>query len=98
MEYAIESAERKQFNKRPINTPFVLGAIIDLGNCLNLVEAASLKVLGASYKELRKTREIADGRMPANTGNNRALDCAVIQYIHKINKMRNDPPYDTVRC
>lgn len=37
LEYAKESAERKQFNKVPVNVPFVLGAIPDLGNCLNLV-------------------------------------------------------------
>jgi len=43
LEYAIENAERRQFNKTPISAPFVLGAIIDLGNCLNLVESGSLK-------------------------------------------------------
>jgi hypothetical protein len=26
----------KKFTKRPINTPFVVGAIIDLGHCLDL--------------------------------------------------------------
>ena len=44
LEYAVESAERKQFNKKPISTPFVLGAIIDLGNCLDLVESSSLAI------------------------------------------------------
>jgi hypothetical protein len=33
--YAMESAQRKQFNKIRIKSPFVIGAIIDLGNCLN---------------------------------------------------------------
>jgi len=37
LEYAIECANRKQFNKVPIKTPFVLGAHIELGNCLNLI-------------------------------------------------------------
>jgi hypothetical protein len=98
LEYAIESAELKQFNKIPIKTPFVLGAIIDIGNCLNLVESDSLKVLSTSYQELKKYKDLADEDMPKNTGNNRALDCAVIQYINQSNRLKNLPEYDTVRC
>ncbi len=36
--------------------------------------------------------------MPVNKGNNRALDCAVIKYIHQINKILGRPAYDTIRC
>jgi hypothetical protein len=98
LEYAIESSERKQFNKVPIATPFVLGAIIDLGNCLNLVEAASIQVLRTAYEELEKLMTEAGRKMPQNKGNNRALDCAVIQYIHQSNKRAGTPPFDTIRC
>jgi|SRR5688572_22469570 len=49
LEYAIESSQRLQFNKIPIKTPFVLGAIIELQNCLNLVESQSLKILSGAY-------------------------------------------------
>jgi len=49
LQYAEESARRKQFNKTPIITPFVLGAIIDLGNCLNLVESGSLQILSQAH-------------------------------------------------
>lgn len=52
LEYAESSAKRTQFNKVPIKTPFVLGAIIDLGNCLNLVESGSLEILSQAYKGL----------------------------------------------
>jgi hypothetical protein len=37
LEYAIDSAEGRQKNKVAIKTPFVIGAIIELGNCLNLL-------------------------------------------------------------
>ena len=37
-EYAKEVADGQQYNKIKIKLPFVLGAIIELGNCLNLVE------------------------------------------------------------
>ena len=98
LEYAIESAERKQFNKKPINKPFVLGAIIDLGNCLDLIESSSLKVLGESYESLKTIKDMAGENMPANKVNNRALDCAVIEYLHQSRKEEDKPEYDTVRC
>lgn len=34
-EYAKDVADGKQFSKGDIKTPFIIGAIIDLGNCLN---------------------------------------------------------------
>lgn len=54
LEYAEESAGGSQYNKVRIETPFVLGAIIELGNCLNLVEATSLSILTEAYKGLKK--------------------------------------------
>ena len=98
LEYAVESAQRKQFNKKPIGTPFVLGAIIDLGNCLNLVEASSLRILGESFSSLKAMKDLAGEHMPVNKAHNRALDCAVIEYLHHTNQQNNGPEYDTVRC
>jgi hypothetical protein len=97
LEYAQESAQRKQFNLLRISTPFVLGAVIDLGSCLNLVERESLLVLGAAYESLKKAAETSRNSVPKNKGSNRALDCAVIKYIHQSNLMEGKS-YDTVRC
>lgn len=36
--------------------------------------------------------------MPVNKGKNRALDCAVIKFIHEGNRQAGKPPYDTIRC
>ena len=98
LEYARENAEGTQFNKKKINTPFVIGAHIELRNCLNLVENNSLKILAEAYKGLVKLIREAGQPMPVNKGNNKALDCAVIQYIHQSNKVQGLPMYDTVRC
>lgn len=98
LEYAIESAQLKQFNKIPIKTPFVLGAIIELGNCLNLVETNSLQILSTAYHGLKKVVEEAGKKMPENKKDNRALDCAVIQYIHQSIKEQGEMPFDTIRC
>lgn len=64
LEYSIESATKKQFNKIPIKTPFVIGAIIELGNCLNLIEPESLTVLKESFKGLEEIYQEADKQMP----------------------------------
>jgi hypothetical protein len=39
LQYAEDNAKGNQFNKIPIKTPFVLGAIIDLGNCPWIVQS-----------------------------------------------------------
>ena len=98
LEYAEESAKRKQFNLVRIKTPFVLGAVIDLGTCLNLVERESLQILTAAYDGLQTTLEPLKSSLPQNKGDNRALDCAVIKYIHQSNLTEGKPAYDTVRC
>jgi len=98
IEYATECAQRKQKFAGEIINPFVLGAVIDLGNCLNLVEPVSLKIIEKAYKDLKKLNKKVGKPMPKNKGANRALDCAVIQYIHQSNKADNQPQYDTIRC
>jgi len=95
--YAVENARGTQFNRRPIATPFVLGAIIELGNCLNLVESESLEIIAEAYKGLQKLYSIANLPMPANEEDNRSLDCEVIKYIHQANKSELKPGYQTVR-
>jgi hypothetical protein len=98
LEYAQESAQNKQFNLVRISTPFVLGAMIDLGHCLNLVEGESLQILSEAYGDLKKVSATSQDPFPKNRDNNRALDCAVIKYIHQSNLHKGKLPYDTVRC
>ena len=98
LEYAEESVKGLQFNRVPITTPFVLGSIIELGHCLNLVETQSLKILRTAYDGLAKLKEITGKKMPVNKDNNRALDCAVIKFIHQSNKEAGNKPFDTIRC
>lgn len=97
LEYAIEVANGSQFNKVKIKNPFVLGAIIELGNCLNLVESQSLQILEEAYCGLEKLLSEAGKKMPKNVNNNRKLDCAVIRYVHQSRKDTKEQPYDTIR-
>src|ERR1700722_12457026 len=81
--YATEIAQGKQKNRKPAKTPFVPGAIINLGNCLNLVELESLEILMEAYKKMSKMMADNNLSLPVNTKENRALDCAVIKFVHE---------------
>lgn len=97
LQYANEVAIRNQKNRDGIKTPFVLGAILQLGNCLNLVESESLGVVEAAYNGLKQLNKDAGKDLPVNNGSIRKLDCAVIKYIHESNNMGGNPPYDSIR-
>jgi hypothetical protein len=96
-DYANEVAGGQQFNKVKIKTPFVIGATIELGNCLNLVESHSLSILEVAYNSLVTLYKQLGEKLPVNKGNNRQLDCAVLRYVHQTTKEQGLPRYDTVR-
>jgi len=98
LEYAIESSTRKQFNKIPIRTPFVIGAIIELGNCLNLIEPESLAILKRAYFGLSRIYEEVGKTLPKNENENRKLDSAVFKHLHKSRSDNFNTPFDTIRC
>lgn len=89
---------------RKINEPFVVGAIIDLGNCLDLSDAGSLEIIRAGYDAFRRTMEQAGAPLPENEPARRDdvdlvkrhLDCAVVTFVHLVRE-REKNPFDTVR-
>ena len=88
-----------------IRTPFVIGAIIDLGFCMDLTEISHTIQLKEAYQEFRQFYDEKKIPMPVNERGStddedlilRKLDCAVINIMHTLRKKRNQPPYDTVR-
>jgi hypothetical protein len=88
---ALEWAEAKAKRTNPPITPFVIGAVIDLGNCLDLTVREDIEMLRDAYDGLLKTKAADGAPMPRNrdllTESNkdklfRNLDCAVIRYLH----------------
>lgn len=85
--------------------PFVIGAVIDLGNCLDLVARDSLDLLAQSFVRFKETSEKAGRALPANKPASRNdgdkllryLDCAVIQYLHAALAESSATGFDTVR-
>jgi hypothetical protein len=94
LEYAEECAEGKQRNSGRIEIPFVVGAIIELGNCLNLVEPKSIVALKHAHDRLEVTVKESGDKMPINKGANRMLDCAVVQFVHESQKRESEETFD----
>jgi hypothetical protein len=97
LEYAVACARNKQKFGGKIETPFVIGAIIELGACLNLVEPNSINIVKEAHANLLGTMQDGGEIMPVNKGANRMLDCAVIKYVHESNKRAKTTSYDTIR-
>jgi hypothetical protein len=95
--WALEESQR-QGSK--IKYPAVLGAIIDLGNCLNLTDAEALAHVKTAYQEYRRFCDSANLKMAQNRGPDlrvRYLDCAVMETLHQLRREEGKQPYDTVR-
>jgi len=90
--------------KKPIQKPAVIGAVIDLGYCFDLVNYEMLCLLKSGYDVLKTAMESIEKRLPENknVGNSsdlllRELDCAVIETIHMVRKNNSLHTYDSVR-
>lgn len=82
----------------------VLGAVLDLGYCLNLTDSAGSARLKLGYELLKLRCEIAGVKLPQNRALKgsadvliRDLDCAVIEQIHDYNRQAKKMEYDSVR-
>lgn len=105
-QWAVASCERynKKNPDKKAKLPAVIGAVISLGNCLNLADYKSCDILKTGYEILKYELEINGKELPINRdikGNTdllyRDLDCAVIQRIHQYNKENKKRDFDSVR-
>lgn len=98
LQFARESFQRNGIRKKPA----VIGAVIDLGLCLNLFDQAALSELRLAHEEMSKDMGLLEIPMPVNAGGKdrlrRNLDCAVIEHLHRLRKQSSSTPqYQTVR-
>jgi hypothetical protein len=94
LEYAAEVAGRKGIK---IEQPAVVGAVIDLGFCLDLTTSLGLRETAAAFSELHRLAREAGRQLPENYSDGRHnLDCAVINYVHRARQGRH-PPFDTIK-
>ena len=95
LEFATELAKTGR-GSSGISKPAVVGALIDLGHCLDLTTSAAVNLVRSTHKRLVAIAETADQKLPSNSSDllRRNLDCAVIRLVHEVTTAE---PFDTVR-
>lgn len=103
---AILWAEEKE-KAGTLKEPAIVGAVIDLGRCLDLLDSSNIFLLKTCYKLFKLESDKLDKPIPKNidrpmTGGHdrvlRYLDCAVIEYTHSFLKTKGESSYDSVRA
>lgn len=93
-------------NSRKIQSPAVIGAIIDPGNCLDLAEESSLNLVKAAFQVFSKLSQISNLPLPVNEPGykgdldlvKRHLDCAVLNFLHESRAAEGLTAYHTIRA
>ena len=101
LDFAIQRASGGKNSRGDIKDPFVLGAVIDLGRCLNLVDVAAVDEATLAYERARSLFEASGIPLPRNIGGQdrlkRHLDKVVFETLHDMRAEAKLPPYQTVR-
>jgi len=91
-------------SKDSIKDPFVIGAVIDLGFCLNLLDEDALGEVKAAFQLFESSCEVLGQEIPSNKALKkgrdlllRHLDCAVIEMLHADRSTHDLPEYDSAR-
>jgi hypothetical protein len=99
-------AEQKK-NAGTLKEPAVIGAVIDLGKCLDLLDSRNIELLKNCFSLFKADSEKLDKPIPKNVDHPnsddrdnvlRYLDCAVIEYTHSFLRTKNETPFDSVRA
>lgn len=84
-----------------VTEPAVVGAVIDLGLCLDLMTSAGVRLVEDAHRAYVGTCEVAEVELPKNSSDKdslrRPLDCAVFEQLHDIRKEAKESSIDTVR-
>ena len=105
---AVEWARLLQANprrgRRRIKEPMAIGAVVDPGFCLNLLDAHFLSQLPIAFEKLRRLHASLGEPLPVNRtlgGSSdlllRHLDCAVIETLHQLRLDEDKPSFDSAR-
>jgi len=104
LEFATHLKNNPTKSKTPIKDPFVIGAVISLGNCLDLLDFEKLNLLKYGYHLVEDTATSLSKPIPKNKVMGelselmlRELDCAVIEALHKARKNGGFVPFDSVK-
>lgn len=101
-EFACEVRDRPHAGRKTLKRPAVVGAIIDLAYCLNLLDGRYIELVRQAYDDLVLLRQGMGESLPSNAGGPdrlfRRLDCAVIEMLHGTREEEGKQRFDTVRA
>ena len=106
MERALLWAEKKR-KAGTLKEPSVVGAVLDLGYCFDLLDSTNISLLKDCFELFKTESEFLDRPIPINVDHPkernkdrvlRYLDCAVIEYAHKFLKEKDQNSFDSVRA
>jgi hypothetical protein len=93
---------RDQQRRGKVTEPAVVGAVVQLGHCFDLLDTAYTEDLASAFRKYRSFEAQAGWTLPRNAGstpdkNLRRLDCWVLN--HYLDELDADGvAFDTVRC
>lgn len=98
LQFARELAALRRGRDR-IRTPAVVGAVIDLGLCLDLTTTAGIEQVRSAHESFVALQQAAALPLPKNhdDGLRRHLDCAVVRMLHRLREKAGEPTIDSVR-
>jgi hypothetical protein len=95
-EFAREWATRGK-----IAEPYVVGAVIELGYCLDLTSSTGIAAVKSAHQDFVAYARTAGVPTPKNRGGPdrllRDLDCAVVNHLHAVLKKDGQPAFDSVK-
>lgn len=90
LQFAKQAVKYPQISRGKIKKPAVVGAVIDLGHCLNLLDSKYIELIKATYIAFEQEAKSTGQAMPENTVLDKAgdvlvrkLDCAIIEMAHR---------------
>jgi hypothetical protein len=104
LQFAKFKKEHPQKGKKNIEKPSIVGVIINLGFCLDLINSGSLDLLKVGYdillQNIEKSGRELQKNKPLKGGEDlifRYLDCAVIETLHAFREDNGLESFDSVR-
>ena len=101
---ALQFINEVKYRNPLIKNPTILGAVIDLGFCMDLTDSRYFDEMKEAYNVTVDLFKKTGIPLPQNTnvGSSndlllRKLDCAVIETVHQLNKDAYNKSYDSVK-
>lgn len=98
LEFFRETSARRR-GKRSLEEPYVVGAVVELGLCLDLTTSSGVTMVRDAYDSFNEAMRKKRASLPTNGSDllRRNLDCAVITWLHEIREADGVPALDSVK-